>query len=130
MIIASFSPFPDGSDFKRALEYPIRQIAINTGESPDVVVDTVLRNGKDSNFGFDAKNLIYVDNLYESGIIDPLRVVKTSFLNALSIAIEILKGGGYSILMGESGKKNMSSNFEDMIPGGVGDNPSDFLDGE
>jgi chaperonin GroEL len=70
-----------------ALEVPIRQIALNSGADPGVVVDRV-RNGKGS-FGFDAKLLQYVD-LSEAGIIDPTQVVRTALENAASVAGTLL----------------------------------------
>jgi chaperonin GroEL len=123
--------------FKKALQYPIRQIASNAGESPDVVVSTVLRtsnrceklpSGKvisSPNFGFDAAKLEYVNDMYAAGIIDPLRVVKTAFKNALSIAVEILKGGGYSVIVGAQTIKRETWEPDFNMPG---ENPADFID--
>lgn len=114
--------------FSRALQYPCRQIAENSGESPDVVVDTIVRmHSLDTpNPGFDARNLVYVDDLFAAGIIDPLRVVKTAFLNALSIAIEILKGGGYSVIAGATQSIKREAIEPDYnMPG---ENPDDFLE--
>ena len=53
---------------RRALEAPLRQIALNSGVDPGVVVDR-LRSGS-GDFGFDASTGEYVD-LAEAGIIDP-----------------------------------------------------------
>ncbi|MBN2602107.1 MAG: chaperonin GroEL [Candidatus Marinimicrobia bacterium] len=68
---------------KRAIEEPIRQIALNAGHEPSIVVQKV-KEGKDD-FGFDAYKEEYV-NLYESGIIDPTKVVRIAIENASSIA--------------------------------------------
>ncbi len=66
-----------------ALEVPARQIALNSGADPGVVVDR-LRSGTGS-FGFDARRNTYVD-LMEAGIIDPTKVVRTALQNAVSVA--------------------------------------------
>lgn len=67
----------------RALEEPLRQIAINAGAQPSVVVNTVLE-GK-GNFGFDAATGEFAD-LSVRGIIDPAKVVRTALQNAASVA--------------------------------------------
>jgi chaperonin GroEL len=66
-----------------ALEVPARQIAINSGADPGVVVDR-LRSGTGS-FGFDARRNTYVD-LIEAGIVDPTKVVRMALENAVSVA--------------------------------------------
>jgi len=68
---------------KRALEEPIRQIALNAGHEPSIVVMKV-KEGKDD-FGFDAYNEKY-DDLKKLGIIDPTKVSRTAIENAASIA--------------------------------------------
>ncbi|MDA1013967.1 MAG: chaperonin GroEL [Planctomycetota bacterium] len=68
----------------RALEAPIRQIASNCGLDGAVIADEV-RNQKNVNVGFDANTEEYVD-MYERGIIDPAKVVKSALSNAASIA--------------------------------------------
>ncbi len=68
---------------KRALEAPLRQIAVNAGHEGGVVVERV-REQKGSN-GFNAANGTYVDLLKE-GIIDPAKVTRSTLQNAASIA--------------------------------------------
>ncbi len=73
-----------GSDIiRRALEEPIRQIAINAGAEGSIVVQKVL--GKTGNFGFNAETEEYED-LMEAGIIDPTKVTRIALQNASSIA--------------------------------------------
>ncbi|MEE9172450.1 MAG: chaperonin GroEL [candidate division NC10 bacterium] len=73
-----------GSDIiRRALEEPIRQIAINAGAEGSIVVQKVL--GKTGNFGFNAETEEYED-LIEAGIIDPTKVTRIALQNASSIA--------------------------------------------
>ncbi|MDP2910126.1 MAG: chaperonin GroEL [bacterium] len=69
---------------KRVLEEPIRQIAQNAGADGAVVVQKIKEN-KDINFGFNAETMQY-ENLTESGIVDPAKVVRSSLQNASSAA--------------------------------------------
>ena len=73
--------------FKRALEAPARQIAINSAADDGVVVNK-MREGT-GNFGFDAARGVYVD-LIEAGIIDPTKVVRVALENAVSVASVLL----------------------------------------
>jgi chaperonin GroEL len=68
---------------RRALEEPLRQIAANGGLEGSVVVDKV-RKGTGS-FGFNAAKGEYED-LVESGVIDPTKVVRAALQNAASVA--------------------------------------------
>lgn len=68
---------------KRVLEEPIRQIAQNAGVDGAVVAQKVKEN--DGGFGFNAETLKY-ENLMESGIVDPVKVVRSSLQNAASAA--------------------------------------------
>jgi chaperonin GroEL len=67
----------------RALEAPLRQIADNAGIDGSVVADEV--GQKPLNTGYDANKGQYVDML-KSGIIDPVKVVRTALVNAASIS--------------------------------------------
>lgn len=67
----------------RAIEEPLRQIAANSGDSPDVVIAKVAEGT--GNFGYNAASHEYGDML-EMGVIDPTKVTKTALLNAASIA--------------------------------------------
>ena len=67
----------------RALEEPIRQIAANAGVEGSIVVDKV-RNEKGAH-GFNAATEKYED-LVDSGVIDPTKVVRTALQNAASVA--------------------------------------------
>ena len=66
-----------------AIEYPVRLIVSNAGNSPDVIVNRIIE-GKD-NYGYNAATGEYGDML-ELGIIDPTKVTKCALLNASSIA--------------------------------------------
>jgi chaperonin GroEL len=69
---------------KRALQSPIRQIAENAGVEGSIVVGKVL-DGRGAAFGYDAQNAEYGD-MFEKGIIDPAKVVRTALQDAASIA--------------------------------------------
>ncbi|MBP6217379.1 MAG: chaperonin GroEL [Oligoflexales bacterium] len=68
---------------RRAIEEPIRQIALNAAVEPAVVVDKV-RAAK-GGFGFNALTETYED-LFAAGVIDPTKVTKTALINAASVA--------------------------------------------
>jgi len=68
---------------RRALFSPLRQIAENAGTSGAIVVNRVVE-GK-GNFGYNAATDTYED-LVESGIIDPKKVVRSALQNASSVA--------------------------------------------
>ncbi len=72
----------------RALEEPLRQIAINAGVDGSVVVENV-KSAHKNGYGYDALKGEYVD-MIERGIIDPTKVVRYALQNAASIAAMIL----------------------------------------
>ena len=69
---------------KKALEAPIRQITANAGVDGSVVVGKLLEGMKPSQ-GYDAQEEEYCD-MFEKGIIDPTKVVRTALQDAASIA--------------------------------------------
>jgi chaperonin GroEL len=69
---------------RRALEAPLRQIAVNAGYEGGVVVDKV-KNDTDGNEGFNAMTGEYTD-LIADGVIDPAKVTRSTLQNAASIA--------------------------------------------
>jgi len=71
----------------RALEEPLRQIVVNAGGEPSVVLNKVLE-GKGS-FGYNAATEEYGD-LIEMGVLDPTKVTRSALQNAASIASLIL----------------------------------------
>ena len=77
---------------RRALEEPLRQLAINAGEDGSVVVQNVRRHQqeqKNVNLGFEVLSGEYVD-MIEKGIMDPAKVVRSALENASSIGAMIL----------------------------------------
>ncbi len=77
----------------RALEEPIRQIAMNAGVDGSVIVENVKtakkRNTKKTTYGYDALHDEYVD-MVEKGIIDPTKVTRSALQNAASVAAMVL----------------------------------------
>ncbi len=67
---------------RRALDAPIRQIAVNAGYEGGVIVDKV---SNDDSIGFNAATGQYED-LLKAGIIDPAKVTRSTLQNAASIA--------------------------------------------
>ena len=69
---------------KRALEAPLRQIAVNAGHEGGVVANKVLHDCE-GNVGFNAMTGVYTD-LIKDGVIDPAKVTRSTLQNAASIA--------------------------------------------
>jgi chaperonin GroEL len=69
---------------RKALSWPARQIAINSGDDGSVVVGKILEKETYAQ-GYDAQTGEYV-NLVTKGIIDPTKVVRTALQDAASIA--------------------------------------------
>ncbi|NLO13688.1 MAG: chaperonin GroEL [Clostridiales bacterium] len=72
----------------RAIEEPIRQIAINGGVDGSVVIDGIHRSEK-TGYGYDVQKGDYTD-MIERGIIDPTKVARSALQNAASIAAMVL----------------------------------------
>ena len=68
---------------KRAIEEPLRQIAINAGREGAVVAQNV-KSGK-GDYGYNAQTDKF-EKLYTSGVIDPVKVVRVALENAASVA--------------------------------------------
>ena len=70
-----------------ALLEPARQIAINAGLEPSIIVDKV--KSSKPGIGFDAASEEYVD-MKKAGIVDPTKVSRSALQNAASIAAMVL----------------------------------------
>jgi chaperonin GroEL len=71
----------------RALDEPLRQIVLNAGGEPSVVLNKIME--EKGNFGYNAATEKYGD-LIEMGILDPTKVTRSALQNAASIASLIL----------------------------------------
>jgi chaperonin GroEL len=77
---------------RRALEEPMRQLAVNAGRDGAVIVENVRRQQKEQNdkaVGFDVLRDVY-PNMVAQGIIDPVKVTRSAVENAASIGAMIL----------------------------------------
>jgi len=73
-----------------ALSAPLKQIAQNAGERDSAVVLNAVIESKGKNFGYNALEDRYEDDMIKSGIIDPLKVTRTAIENAVSVASMLL----------------------------------------
>ncbi len=98
---------------QHALRAPIMAIVANSGQSDSIVkkLETEKRTKNDAWLGFNAMTNT-LGNLKEVGIVDPLKVTKTAFLNALSVASNYLMIGA---AVADLPKKD-----EPAMPGGGG----------
>ena len=72
----------------RAMEEPMRQIALNAGIDGAVIIENIRRSRK-TGYGYDALKGEYVD-MIERGIIDPTKVTRSALQNAASVAAMVL----------------------------------------
>ena len=72
----------------RAMEEPMRQIALNAGIDGAVIIDNIRRSRK-TGYGYDALKGEYVD-MIQRGIIDPTKVTRSALQNAASVAAMVL----------------------------------------
>jgi chaperonin GroEL len=69
---------------KRAIEEPLRQIALNAGKEASVIINKV-QESKDFNFGYNARAAKFED-LVKVGIVDPTKVTRSALQNAASVS--------------------------------------------
>ena len=72
----------------KALEEPVRQIAVNAGLEGSVIKDKIIRSRK-VGYGFNAYTSEYVD-MIPAGIVDPTKVTRSALQNAASVASMVL----------------------------------------
>ena len=72
----------------RALEEPVRQIALNAGMEGSVIIDKI-RSANKENYGYDFAKGEYTD-MFKAGIVDPTKVTRSALQNAASVAAMIL----------------------------------------
>ncbi len=70
-----------------AVKQPVRQMAINAGDSPDIILAAVLKQKTED--GYDFASGVFV-NMIENGIVDPVKVSRTALQNAASAASTLL----------------------------------------
>lgn len=72
----------------KALESPVRQIAVNAGVDGGVVVNNIVV-AKQANYGYDVAKDKYCD-MIKAGILDPTKVARSALQNAASVAATLL----------------------------------------
>ena len=96
----------------RALEEPVKQIAINAGLEPAVILEKVKQSPVGT--GFNAKDEVYVD-MKKAGIVDPTKVSRSALQNAASIASMVLTTE--SIVTDKKEPKECNCSHEDSAAG-------------
>ena len=108
------------SILKEALLYPLRQIAINSGvDNQDELYDIIEQIKKHENpaFGYNALKG-QVEDLHESGVIDPVKVVRCALQNAIGIAALFLTTQGIILQhRSEDGQGNELQNMMGQMQG-------------
>jgi len=99
---------------RRAIQEPVRQIAINAGYEGEVVADKVKQSAK--GIGFNALTGKYED-LIAAGIIDPTMVTRSALENGASVAAMFLTTEAIIVDIPESEKPDNSGGG---MPGGMG----------
>lgn len=74
----------------RAMNEPLKQIAMNAGEQDAAVVLNKVLEAKGANYGYNAKENVFVEDMVKAGIIDPLKVTRTALESAVSVAALLL----------------------------------------
>ena len=98
----------------KALEEPAKQIAVNAGLEPAVIVEKVKTAEK--GVGFNAANNTYVD-MKKAGIVDPTKVSRSALQNAASVASMVLTTE--SIVTDKKEEKACSCGGHDAVPTGM-----------
>jgi len=70
-----------------AVKEPLKQMALNAGGSPDLILSKVLSAKKNHGWNFVTDKL---ENLYNAGIIDPAKVIRCALQNAASVASTLI----------------------------------------
>jgi len=70
-----------------ACEAPLRQMCLNAGESPDIIVNRVKNSDKNCGYNFMTGQ---IEDFFESGVIDPVKVTISALENATSVASTLI----------------------------------------
>ena len=101
---------------RKAIQSPIRQIVENSGLEASIVVGKLLEQ-KSNTYGFDAQTEQYVD-LFEAGIVDPTKVVRTALQDAASVAALLITT---EAMVADRPKKEAAPAMPGGGMGGMGD---------
>lgn len=97
---------------RNALEAPVRQIALNAGKEPSVILNQVMK--EKGNVGYNAATDTFED-LVAAGIVDPTKVTRTALQNASSISALMLTT---EAIVAEKPEEKKDS--APAMPGGMG----------
>ncbi len=101
----------------KALEAPLKQIAMNTGKDDGSVIVEKVKNMK-GNGGYDALADAMIDDMLKAGIIDPVKVTRTAIQNAASAAAILLTT---EVAIAEEPKEEKpAGGMGGGMPGGMG----------
>jgi chaperonin GroEL len=98
---------------QRALEEPLRQIAVNAGKDGSVIIEKL--QNKEYNIGYNARTDV-IEDLVAAGVIDPTKVCRTALQNAASIAGMILTT---EALVGDAPEDKKKMEMPSMPMGGM-----------
>ncbi len=101
----------------KALEAPLRQIAVNSGKDDGSVIVEEVKKGR-GNFGYDALKDEMVPDMVAAGIVDPVKVTRLGVENAASAAAILLTT---EVAIAEEPKEEKPAMGGGMPPGGMGD---------
>jgi chaperonin GroEL len=85
---------------RRICEEPLRQMALNAGESPDIIVAETQKHPMTSDLGWDFRQQ-QITELFKSGIVDPVKVTRSALQNAASCAGTLITTN-YAIIQTEA----------------------------
>ncbi len=106
----------------KALDAPLRQIAINAGKDDGEVIVDKIKNSKSENMGYDANADKIVSDMFAAGIIDPVKVTRTGLERAASAAAILLTT---EVAVTDEPKEETSpaggGGMGGGMPGGMGD---------
>ncbi|MBY7649692.1 MAG: chaperonin GroEL [Candidatus Liberibacter europaeus] len=107
-----------GSDIAlKSIVAPCRKIMKNAGLEPLLITSKILEN-KDGNFGYDVQNEVF-GNMFDMGIIDPLKVVRNALVSAMSISSMLLMTEA-TVTDAPTNESNSSPMPGGGMPGGMG----------
>src|ERR687892_593771 len=99
---------------RKALAVPAKQIVVNAGGDGSIVAGKLL-DKNDPEYGYDAQNDKFV-NMFQAGIIDPAKVVRTALQDAASVAGLLITA---EAMIAEKPKRE-SAGGPGGMPGGMG----------
>jgi chaperonin GroEL len=100
----------------KALEAPLKQIAMNAGKDDGSVIVENVRNGKGNN-GYDALKDVMVPDMIVAGIIDPVKVTRSGVQNSASAAAIFLTT---EVAIADEPKEEKDGPEMGGMPGGMG----------